>query len=123
MGGTADASRHIELGAFGISVLGDGFESLSFSIEKNGEVVTAQAFDTAAGVMAFFAGRGLRPRLRLEDHRQAARALRSRARRRHPLRNGTRLCHRRARAEHPPLLVLGLIAFAWLRRRRAAFSA
>ena len=54
MGGNTDASRYLELGAFGVTVLGDHFESLSFSLEKNGAVVTSQDFATAQEVAAFF---------------------------------------------------------------------
>jgi len=52
-----DASRKLVLGAFDTSVLGDGFESLSFSLTKNGVALgETQSFDTEEAVMAFFTG-------------------------------------------------------------------
>jgi hypothetical protein len=54
MSSSADAGRPLVLGAFDTSAIGDGFTSLSFSLTKNGSVLTAQTFTTADELMAFF---------------------------------------------------------------------
>ena len=52
---TAPSSRPLALGAFGVSLVGDGFESLSFSLSKNGAALgAAQTFATADELLAFF---------------------------------------------------------------------
>jgi hypothetical protein len=54
--GEDDAARKLVLGAFGIGVLGEAFESLSFSLLRNGVALDApQLFDSEAAVLDYFA--------------------------------------------------------------------
>jgi hypothetical protein len=54
---TSESTNKLVLGAFGTSVLGDGFESLTLSLTKNGFSQRAvETFDTVDELMAFFTG-------------------------------------------------------------------
>ena len=120
--GDSDAAQQLVLGAFAVSVVGDAFESLSFSLSKNGASQRSTLFfDTAEEVIAFFARERARSGHRLERGRRVRRALRARARRRHAVRDRARLCHRRAGARHGAARSVGLVLAKI--RRRAAFSA
>jgi hypothetical protein len=57
---TTDSTNRLLLGAFGMSVVGDGFESLSLSLAKNSfSQRSVLFFDTAEEAIAFFTGNAL----------------------------------------------------------------
>jgi hypothetical protein len=56
---TADSAKRLLIGAFGVSILGEGFESLSLSLTKNGSSQRSLLLATADDVIAFFAGTAL----------------------------------------------------------------
>jgi hypothetical protein len=120
---TSDTTHQLLLGAFGLSILGDGFESLSLSLSKNGFSQQAVLFfDSADAVIAFFTdsaldlGYGWNAGDKFLAHFDLA------------LDAGTRFTMNLGYATAVPepdtalLLVFGLIAFVAI-RRRASFSA
>ncbi|TMA30361.1 MAG: hypothetical protein E6J87_18405 [Deltaproteobacteria bacterium] len=119
----ADTEHHLMVGAFGISVVGDEFLGLTFSLAKNGVAIgAAHTFATLDDVMTFFAGTlfDLGPGWSAGDHFLAHFDLALAAHSEFAMNVG----YATAVPESGTgvLLVFGLIAIARV-RRRAAFSA